>query len=213
MPKTLDIISTSRRDTLHKLISENYKTTNHFCTETGEDHAAIYKYLNKNVKMSDKVARRLEKTFNKVEGYFDQQVPKTSSVDIPVIENIVDADLTLLEILASSNKVSLLEQTLLNEYNWKKEKLFMIKANDNSMYPMIRDKTEVMADSSQTKIEDNKIYVVKIKSNIYIRKLIKSPTKETVVLIPENKAEFPDHEFSLSDITILGRVIYLKSVI
>ena len=117
------------------------------------------------------------------------------------------------EILANSKKDSLLEQELLNEYNWRKEHLFMIKANDNSMYPMIRDKTEVMADSSQTKIEDNKIYVVKIKSNIYIRKLIKSPAKETVVLIPENKTEFPDHEFGLSDITILGRVVYLKSVL
>lgn len=213
MTKTLDIIGQSRRDMLYKLISENYKTTNHFCTETGEDYAAIYKYLNKNVKMSDKVARRLEKAFNKIEGYFDQQIPKTSSVDIPVIDNVVEAVLTLPEILASSKKVSLLEQKLLDNYNWQKEKLFMIIINDNSMYPLIRDKSEVMVDGSQTEIEDNKIYAVKIKSNIYIRKLIKSPMKETIMLIPENKADFPTDEVSLANILVLGKVVYLKSIL
>lgn len=213
MTKVLDITGKSRRDTLEKLISENYKTTHHFCTETGEDYAAIYKYLNKNVKMSDKVARRLEKAFNKIEGYFDRNIPKTSSVDIPVVDNTSDVNFTLAEIITSSKKVSLLEQKLLDDYHWNKEHLFMIVANDNSMYPIIRDKTEVMADSSQTEIENNKIYAVKIKSDIYIRKLIKSPFEGTIKLIPENKPEFPTDEVNPADILILGKVVYIKSVL
>lgn len=68
-----------------------------------------------------------------------------------------------------------------------------------------------MVDSSQVTVENNKIYAVKIKSNIYIRKVIKTPMKDIITLIPENKTDFPNHEFNPSDITILGRVIYLKS--
>lgn len=213
MAKSLDVIGESRSDTLHKLISENYKTTNHFCTENGEDHTAIYKYLNKKVKMSDKVARRLESVFNKPDGYFDQGILKTSATNIPIIDNLVDASFGIVEIIANSKKASLFDQELLDAYNWKNENLFIIKANDNSMYPIIRDKAEVMADNSQTQIENNKIYVVKIKSDIYIRKLIKSPVEETIKLIPEDKAEFPTDEVNPADIVILGKVVYVKGAL
>lgn len=213
MTKTLDIVGKSRRDILHKLILENYKSLNHFCSETGEDYSAIYKYIHKNVKMSDKVVRRLEQIFKKPEGFFDSQIPKTTSIDIPVIENRVKTNATLPEILETSTESSLLEQKLLDDYHWQKECLFMINVNDNSMYPIIRDKTTVMVDSSQTEIENNKIYAIKIKSDIYIRKLIKSPVKETITLIPENKAEFPIDEIKPDNILILGKIVYLKSVL
>lgn len=213
MDKTLDIIGQSRRDVLYKLITDNYKSINHFCTESGEDYAAIYRYIHKNVKMSDKVVRRFEGIFDKPMGFFDLQVPKTSSVDIPVIDNIVATKSKLSDIIANSKKFSLVEQRLLADYNWVKDNLFMIIANDDSMSPIIKDKTEVMIDSSQVEIENNKIYAVKISSDIYIRKLIKSPVKKTITMVPENKADFATDEINPSDMIILGRVVYLKSVL
>lgn len=213
MNKTLDIVGAARRDALHKLILENYKSINNFCTEAKEDYASIYRYIHKNVKMSDKVAERLEKIFKKPKGFLDEQVPTATSVDIPVIENIVKPSAKLQDILTNSNKVFSLEQRLLGKYNWKKEHLFMLVANDNSMSPIIKDGTEIMFDSSQTEIEDNKIYVVKINSRIYIRKLIKSLVNDSIMLAPENKAEFSTNEIKPSDIIILGRVVYLKSIL
>ena len=38
------------------------------------------------------------------------------------------------------------------------------------MYPVIRDKAEVVIDSTQTEIENNKYYAVKVNTDIYIRK-------------------------------------------
>ena len=213
MTKILDIIGQSRRDVLYKLITDNYKSINHFCTESGEDYAAIYRYIHKNVKMSDKVVRRFEGIFDKPMGFFDQQVPKTSSVDIPVIDNLVATKSKLSDIIAGSKRFSLVEQRLLTDYNWEKSNLFMIIANDDSMSPIIKDKTEVMIDSSQAEIENNKIYAIKIGTDIYIRKLIKSPVKKTITMVPENKADFTTDEINPSDMLILGRVVYLKSVL
>ena len=211
MSKALDIIGVSRRDILQKLITEQYKNINNFCNQTGEDYSAIYRYINKDVKIGDKVIKRLEGLFNKPEGFFDQQLPKMASVDIPIVENTVKANLPLTEILANSKKHIMLEQRVLDEFSWKKEYLFVVIAKDNSMYPVIRDKAEVIADSTQTEIENNKIYVVKINSEIYVRKLIKSPITGLITLTPENKSDFPVDEINPSDnFSVLGRVVYLK---
>ena len=79
------------------------------------------------------------------------------------------------------------------------------------MEPLIRDRAEVFADSSQNQIENNKIYVVKINTNICIRILMKSSITGTISLIPENSAVFPVDEIKPSnDFQILGRVVYLK---
>lgn len=213
MEKSLDIIGVSRRDTLQKLIAENYKNMNDFCKQAGENYAAIHGYINKNIKMSDKVARRLELVFNKPSGFLDQNIQGSGSVSIPIVDNSLKNNDTLAKIIANSKQLSLVEQKLLDTYNWQQDSLFIIIANDNSMSPIIFDKSEVMVDSSKTDIESNKIYAVKIGTDIYIRKLIKSPVKQTITLTPENKADFSVDEIKLSDMTILGRVVYLKSVL
>ena len=211
MAKSLDVIGISRRDLVRQLILNDYKNINNFCTETGEDYGAIYRYLNKDVRIGDKVIKRLEKLFNKPTGYFDQQLPKATTVDIPIISNIVNKDMSLSEILSASQKSAMLEQRTLEEFNWKKESLFIVIAKDNSMHPIIRDKAEVIVDNSQNQIENNKIYVIKINSEIYIRKLIKSPITGIISLIPENKQDFPTDEINpTDDFTVLGKVVYLK---
>lgn len=214
MAKTLDMVGISRRSILRKLITDNYKNINDFCTKSGEDYSAIYRYYHNDIKMSDKVIKRLEGVFNLPEGYFEQQLPKLSAVDIPIVDNVVKKPtMKLAEIIAHSSKYSIIEQRIMDEFKWDKEDLFIIIAKDNSMYPVIRDKAEVVIDSTQTAIENNKYYAVKVNTDIYIRKLMKSSISGLITLIPENKVDFPTDEVALSDnFTVLGKVVYLKGV-
>lgn len=215
MAKALDIVGISRRSILRKLISEKYKSIGDFCTQTGEDYAAIYRYYHNEVKMGDKLIKRLEGVLNLPDGYFDKQLPKLAAVDIPIIDNTIKKPtMKLAEIIAHSSKYAMMEQRIMDEFKWDKDALFIIVAKDNSMYPVIRDKAEVVVDSTQTEIENNKYYAVKMNSDIYIRKLIKSPITEMITLIPENKADFPTDEISPSNkFTVLGKVVYLKGVL
>lgn len=215
MAKVLDIVGISRRSILRKLITENYKNIGDFCKQSGEDYAAIYRYYHNDIKMSDKVIKRLEGIFNLPEGYFDQQLPKLTTVDIPIIGNTVKKPtMQLAEIIAHSSKYAMIEQRIMDEFKWSKAALFILIIQDNSMYPVIRDKAEVLVDGSQTEIENNKYYAVKINSDIHIRKLIKSSISGLITLIPENKTDFPTDEISLSDsFAVLGRVVYLKGAL
>jgi hypothetical protein len=214
MVKSLDLIGISRKRALAHLITGGYKNINDFCTKTGEDYAAIYRYLNKNIKIGDKVISRLAKIFEKSPEYFDTYMPNIKSVDIPIIDCNISKKTTLSEMLANSRNSAMIEDKLLNNYGWKKEALFIVIAQDNSMEPLIRDKSEVIVDSSQTQIENNKIYVVKINASICIRKLIKSPITGAVSLIPENTPVFPiDEVKSSNDFQVLGKVVYLKIVL
>lgn len=211
MAKALDVIGISRRDLVRESILNQYRNINDFCTATGEDYGAIYRYLNKDVRIGDKVIARLEKILNKPAGYFDKQLPKATTVDIPIIPNTVDKSMSLPEILSTSQKSAMLEQRTIEEFNWKAESLFIVIAKDNSMHPIIKDKAEVIVDNSQNQIENNKIYVIKINSEVYIRKLMKSPITGIISLIPENKQDFPTDEISpTDDFMVLGKVVYLK---
>lgn len=214
MVKSLDLIGISRQRALAHLIADGYKNINDFCTKTGEDYAAIYRYLHKDVKIGDKVISRLANIFVKSPEYFDTYMPNIKSVDIPIIDCDISEETTLSEMLANSSNSAMLEDKVLNSYGWKKEALFIVIAQDTSMEPLIRDKAEVVVDSSQNQIENNKIYVVKINSTICIRKLIKSPITGAISLIPENTTIFPmDEVKSSNDFQILGKVVYLKIVL
>ena len=183
MGKQLDIIGVSRREILSKLISENYKNLNDFCNQTGEEYSAIYRYIHNNVKIGDKVISRFEKIFNKPAGFFDQQLPKLTAINIPIVDSVVKGNVKLSDMIANSNQYTLLDKKMLDEYDWNKDSLFAIIAKDDSMHPLIRDKSEVVIDSTQTEIENNKIYAVKINSDIYIRKLIKSPVTGLITFL------------------------------
>lgn len=211
MTKQLDVTGISRRDLLLEEITENFNNINDFCKKTQLDYGAIYRYIHNNVRISDKVARKLEVLLNKPEGYLDQKIPSIATVEIPVISGNLK-NLSLLENLKNPLAYSGIDRNTLQNFGWSPENLFIVIINDNSMEPIIRDKAEVIIDRSKIDIENNKIYAIKINSTILVRKLFRSPLDNLINLIPENKAEFPSIEIDTNDVSyeILGKVVYLK---
>jgi hypothetical protein len=212
MAKTLDLIGISRRDLLKEIIFGNYKNINHFCNETGEDYGAIYRYLNNDVKIGDKVVRRLEKLLNKPEGFFDQKRPQLDMFTIPVVPNVIeDKNITFEDLIKNSSPSEPFSEKRFHGLNWKKENFFMVKSKDESMYPIIPDDADVVADISKTQIEDNKIYIVKVNNTIMIRRILQSATTGLISLIPEN-SKFPTETVdSTSNFSILGKMIFLMA--
>lgn len=212
--KQLDITGISRRDLLLEGISERFNNINEFCRESGLDYGAIYRYIHNNVRISDKVARKLESALNKPAGYLDQKIPSIATVQIPVIGVNLN-NLSLSEALAGSSTFSGIDRSTLLNFGWEAENLFIVIINDNSMEPVIKDKAEIIVDKSKLIVENNKIYAIKVKSIIMIRKIFQSPLSNSIKLIPENDDEFPIEEISTKDpnYEILGKVIYLKAAL
>ncbi len=209
--KQLDVTGISRRDVLSEEVLDNYNNINNFCKIFGLDYGAIYRYINNDVRISDKVARKLESLLNKPEGYLDQKIPSIATAEIPVISSDLGA-LTLAECLEKPLNYSGIDRVTLKNYGWSADSLFILVANDSSMEPIIKDKAEVIIDRSKTEIENNKFYAIRIDSTILIRKILKSPLKKTINLIPENQINFPAEEVNMEDprCEVLGKVIYLK---
>lgn len=212
--KQLDITGISRRDLLLEGISERFNNINEFCRESGLDYGAIYRYIHNNVRISDKVARKLESALNKPAGYLDQKIPSIATVQIPVIGVNLN-NLSLSEALAGSSTFSGIDRSTLLNFGWEAENLFIVIINDNSMEPVIKDKAEIIVDKSKLIVENNKIYAIRVKSIIMIRKIFQSPLSNSIKLIPENDDDFPIEEISTKDpnYEILGKVIYLKAAL
>ena len=214
MSKSLDLIGISRQRALTSLIARDYKNLNEFCIDANEDYAAIYRYIHKNVKIGDKVIARFSEFFKTTPDFFDKYIPNIKTIDIPIIDCLISNTTTLDEMIANSKSSSIIEEKVLNDFGWQPNNLFILIAKDTSMEPIIRDKAEVIVNSSQNQIENNKIYAVKINSNICLRKLIKSPISGKISLIPENVQIFPTEEIEPSNLfQVLGKVVYLKMAI
>ena len=86
MEKQLDVTGVSRRDSLtESILTAGFKNINDFCKQKGFDYAAIYRYIHNNIRISDKVARRLESALGKSDGFLDQKIPRILTVTLPVI--------------------------------------------------------------------------------------------------------------------------------
>jgi len=83
--KTLDISSEIRSDNLRKEILNKYESIYMFCTKTGEDYSSITKYLNKALKIGDKVAKRLEQVLEVKEGSLDSGIVKEKFISLPIL--------------------------------------------------------------------------------------------------------------------------------
>jgi len=59
-----------------------------------------------------------------------------------------------------------------------------------------------------TSIIDGAIYAILVNDKIFIRKIIHSLNKKTIVLIPENKEDFAKEELKINACEIIGRALY-----
>lgn len=85
-----------------------------------------------------------------------------------------------------------------------KESLFVIKVDGESMQPVIKDRTLVVADLSQREVEDQGIYLVYKDNNMWIKQAKQEDTGMTFVSI--NKA-FSHLVYSEAEVRVVAKVV------
>lgn len=213
MNKPIDSISQNRRDHLEKKILENYKNVYEFCNKTGEDYGAVHRYLNSQLNIGNKVIRRFEQIFNVPQGAFDKNINEKEVIKIPVYS--LTSYLKNINMLKPENAASFhyMELDELVALGWKKENIIGILAESQEMAPIIKSGAKVLIDKSSTSIIDGAIYAILVNDKIFIRKIIHSLNKKTIVLIPENKEDFTKNELELNSCKIIGKAVFTCGVL
>ena len=197
-----------RRDNLDKYIKENFKNIRRFTMEYGVNYGNIYTMLKGERPFGERVARELETKIGISPGFFDQ-VDLSTDAKIPIFGNKLSA--------GYGNKVfdeEIIGYHLLNISDLKNEGLevknlciFFIRGD--SMTPEIQDGSKVLVDTSQTELIENKIYAVAVNNEIFVKKIFKDLSANTIILRSENQS-YPDKIFHINDeLRIIGRVVYL----
>ncbi len=218
MMKTLDIISVTRSDNLNKFITKNNESVYAFCQRTGEDYPSINKYINKTLKMGDKVARRLEKLLGINEGAFDAGVPSAQFAELPILDSIIPSGTNIKSMIKQAAGKVLLEEEIIKSFGWNKDSLLIVVAKDDAMEPTIQEGTKAIIDYSQTSIQANKIYALRIREDVYLRRIMRSPSTGNLTLIADsatfhNNKNYETQEITHNDYEIIGRVVLLRDAL
>jgi phage repressor protein C with HTH and peptisase S24 domain len=78
----------------------------------------------------------------------------------------------------------------------------------DSMEPEIRNGDVVMLDITQCRLHEGNIYALRLGDTIAIKRLSLRPGNR-ILVISDNKDEYPPYEADLSDIQILGKVVWI----
>lgn len=218
MAKTLDIISTVRSDNLLDNIKAKYDSVYTFCVEHNEDYSSINKYVNKTLKIGDKLARRFEQLLNLHEGELDEGVPDQQIVKIPIVSSFSDSKFDLDLITQNATQHVQLKASIIKSFGWDKHALIIIMANDDSMSPTIQEGSKAIVDTSQSEnIQTNKIYAIKVFNEIHLRRINKSLSTGKYILTPDAltyspNSRYKEEEISYEDFEVIGKVVMLSEV-
>lgn len=214
--KELDIISSARSSALARIVINQYGGIQEFCQKTGEDYAAIHRYINKVIKMGDKAARRLETVLNVAKGYLDQHVAKDEVTYIPIISTSLKKGQALSGLIKESKESSMLPSSAIGSFGWNPETLVVIRLADDSMEPYLHEGTNVLIDYSQKSIQLNKVYAVRLFNDICVRRISKSQTTGNIILIPDSSDKNKNYEkieIQHNNFEIIGKAVFLMGVL
>ena len=80
------------------------------------------------------------------------------------------------------------------------------------MHPTIQNKDTVMIDASRCQIKEGQIYALRADHTIMIKRL-SFRLNDKIQIISDNKQAFEPYEVNVSDIHILGQVIFFSRVL
>lgn len=113
--------------------------------------------------------------------------------------------LEYVDVLSGKNEKKVLEFSIdLLPEPVNKESLFVVKVDGESMQPMIKDRTLVVADLSQRTVEAHGIYLVYQNNNMWIKQAKQENTGMTFISI--NKA-FSHLVFNEAEVRVVAKVV------
>lgn len=216
MAKALDIISVARSNNLIENIKKGGETVYSFCQRTNEDYPSINKYINKTLKIGDKVARRLEVLLNLNNGDLDDGLPDEQFAKLPIIDMLSHNEFNLNNAMKNAESCVLLQNSIISSFGWNRDALAIIIAKDDSMEPTIQESAKAIVDISQAEhIQLNKIYAIKIFGDIYLRRITKSLSTGNLILTPDSVTFNHNNKYKVEELIhdnyeIIGRVVMLR---
>lgn len=217
MNKVTDVVSLIRSDNLLQYIKRKFNSVYAFCEANSLDYSSVNKYVNQTLKMGDAVARKLEKALGEVEGTLDKGLQVKKVELLPFIKDAKEYSRVIDHNEKSENLIQI-NTDFIAANGWEPENLCVILLNDESMEPTIKENAQLIISLSQRDIISNKVYAIKYKERIIVRRVQENLKNNTILLIPDAEAFkvnnlFKQEEILLSDATILGRVVYIMGLI
>lgn len=113
--------------------------------------------------------------------------------------------LNYVDVLGGKNEKKVLTfSTDLFKETVKKESLFVIKVDGESMQPVIQDRSLVVADLSQREVEDKGVYLLYYENKMWIKKAKQEVESMTFVSINE---AFSHLVYDESDVRVVAKAV------
>jgi len=81
-----------------------------------------------------------------------------------------------------------------------------------SMHPTIQEHDTVMVDTGRREISEGKVYAIRYDQTIMIKRLVFRPG-EKILVISDNRTEYEPYEAAMTDLHIIGQVIFFSRVL
>ncbi|MFA7174794.1 MAG: S24 family peptidase [Kiritimatiellia bacterium] len=100
----------------------------------------------------------------------------------------------------------------LNSIATCKKGLFLMRVRGDSMFPTIQNKDVVLVDAGRKTLSDGEIFALRVNETVIIKRL-SYRVGGKVVVISDNRGEYPAYEVTPDDVNIIGQVIYFSRVL
>lgn len=87
--------------------------------------------------------------------------------------------------------------------------LAIISVKGDSMLPTLKDDDLVMLDRSKTSTAYDGLFVLRFRDALHVKRLSRGSRADTVLVISDNKANYPPVEFPASEVEVVGKVLWV----
>ncbi|MDF7667436.1 S24 family peptidase [Orbaceae bacterium ESL0727] len=221
------------KDTLKEIRAKNLKEWFSDKTVPVKEKSYISQLINGKASFGEKSARRLENDYGMPSFYLDtekksksnatmlgnigdweSQTPLTNDeIEVPFYKNIkLSAGNGFADDIEDYNGYKLrLSKSTMKRYGIDKDCAVCLSVEGDSMEPVLRDKSTVGIDQADKNIRDGKIYAINHDGLLRIKLLEKMPGNQ--VKIRSYNINYDDEVVPLEEITILGRVWWISSIL
>lgn len=184
----------------------------------GVSREALYKLLQREgASTSAENARKLADALG-IEGFGElvsvNSEPGVDTALIPIYDVRASAGAGLIpaEYVPVTHQVSFAMDYIRTVIRADPKRLAIITVAGDSMAPTLQNGDLVMLDMSRSNFDVEGIFVFRHDETIHIKRVIRSARAGHVVAIPDN-GRYPQQEFPMDEVTVIGRVVWAGGVV